>query len=138
MRISDAGLNLIKSSEGFVNHVYNDNGAPAIGYGHRILPGETFPDFISESEASTILSTDLQTRFEPVVNSLVPPSCTQGQFDALCSFCFNLGPQNLKTMLDHGWDQVPDQMLRWDKVNDKQSLGLAARRQNEVNLFLSA
>lgn len=137
MNISKNGLNLIKSSEGFVDHVYNDNGAPAIGYGHRLLPGESFPNGITEPEASALLQNDLEMRFEPMVRALVPQNCTQGQYDALCSFCFNLGPENLRTMLSHGWDQVPTQMLRWCHVNGQENAGLKARRQREVDLFNS-
>ena len=45
MELSAAGLNLVKVSEGFRSQTYLDvNGFPTIGYGHKILPGESFPD----------------------------------------------------------------------------------------------
>lgn len=137
MKTSQAGLDLITSSEGFSANVYNDNGRPAIGYGHDIQPGESFPDPITQSEALALLQNDLETRFEPAVNALIPPDCTQGQFDALVDFCFNLGPANLQTMLVHGWEDVPNQIPRWCHIGGVESKGLLARRQKEVVLFNS-
>ncbi len=141
---SPAGLELIKTSEGFVGHVYNDNGAPAIGYGHRLLPAESFPDGITEQEGETLLQNDLRTRFEPMVNPRVPPECTQAQFDALVDFVYNVQnqPTSLEQLLAHGWDQVPAQLPRWCHMKDGRtgewvvSPGLLARRQREVAMFL--
>ena len=143
MQTSDNGKALIRHSEGFVAHVYSDNGAPAIAYGHRLLPGESFPDGVTPAEGETILDTDLGTRFEPMVNPRVPSTCTQGQFDALVDFCYNVEnqPQSLEQLLAHGWDQVPAQLPRWahEKVNGVWIVnpGLLARRQAEVALFNS-
>lgn len=143
MNISENGLNLIKSSEDFVDHVYNDNGAPAIGYGHRLLPGESFPNGITEAEATVLLQNDLETRFEPMVRAHVPPNCSQGQYDALVDFVYNVQnqPQSLIQLLSHGWDQVPVQLPRWCHmtVNGQTVVnnGLLARRQREVQLFNS-
>lgn len=137
MQTSEQGIAFIKRAEGFVAHVYNDVGAPAIGYGHRLLPGESFPDGITQDEADLLLRKDLASRFETAVNALVPNSCAQGQFDCLVSFCFNLGPANLKTMLAHGWDDVINQLPRWNKVNGVENAGLKARRQAEVEMWNS-
>lgn len=137
MKTSEKGIALIKDSEGFVGHVYIDNGAPAIGYGHRLLPGESFDDGITEPEASALLQNDLETRFEPAMATLLPPVCTQGQWDGLASFCYNLGTGALRTMLSHGWADVPNQILRWDHVNGVVNGGLLARRQRELALFRS-
>lgn len=141
MQTSPNGKALIKSSEGFVSHVYNDNGSPAIAYGHRLLPGESFPGPITESQAEAILNKDLP-HFEAMVNARVPASCNQNQFDALVDFVYNIKnqPSSLEQLLAHGWNQVPTQLPRWDKkhltdgtvVEDK---GLKARRLREVELF---
>lgn len=141
MQTSANGKALIKSSEGFVDHVYNDNGAPAIAYGHRLLPGESFLDPITEEQGKEILNRDLP-HFEAMVNARVPESCNQNQFDALVDFTYNIQnqPKSLEELLAHGWDQVPMQLPRWDKkhlsdgtvVEDK---GLKARRLREVALF---
>ncbi len=135
MQTSESGIAFIKKNEGFAPRVYNDNGKPCVGYGHDLQPSESFPDGISLDEADLLLRKDLATRYEPPVNALVPPECTQNQFDACVDFCFNLGPEAFKTMIAHGWDQVPQQMLRWTHVNGIVSPALAARRQGEANMF---
>ena len=91
MQLSDAGLDLVKRSEGFRSHTYLDvNGFPTIGYGHRILPSESFPGPIAETQANDLLASDLRVAEQDVVR-LVKVPLTQGQFDALVDFCFNLG-----------------------------------------------
>lgn len=140
MKTGSAGISLIKSSEGFVNHVYNDNGAPAIAYGHRLLPGENFSGPITEEQGEEILSKDL-VRFEAMVSARVPASCNQNQFDALVDFVYNVEnqPRSLEQMLAHGWADVPNQLPRWshELVNGTwiQNPGLLARRNKEVSLF---
>lgn len=137
MQTSENGISFLKRHEGFAAHVYNDVGAPAIGYGHRVQSGEDFSDGITQAQADELLRKDLDTRYEPYVNALVPADCTQGQFDALVSFCFNLGPVNLKTMVNHGWNEIPEQIPRWNKVAGVMNTGIAARREAEVELFNS-
>jgi lysozyme len=137
MRTSENGIQAIKGHEGFSAHVYNDNGKQAIGYGHDLQPDESFPDGITLDEGDTLLRADLANRYEPAVNALIPPDCTQSQFDALVDFCFNLGPASLKKMLAHGWEDVPNQIPRWNHVNGQPNAGLTARRNAEVALFNS-
>jgi lysozyme len=135
MMISQAGLNLIEQSEGFESRVYDDNGKPAIGFGHDLLPGESFPDGVTQAQAQQMIVQDLEL-VQHILSLLVPANCTQGQWDALCDFGYNLGVGALRTMLGHGWDQVPVQILLWDHVNGVVSLGLSERRNRELTLFL--
>jgi lysozyme len=135
MQTSEQGIAFIKANEGFVAHVYNDNGKQAIAYGHDLLPGESYPDGITEAAGDALLRQDLAQRFEPAVNALVPSSCTQGQFDACVDFAYNLGIGSLKIMLAHGWSEVPEQMLRWCNVGGTPNAGLLARRQKEASIF---
>ncbi len=139
MQTSERGKANIKRSEGFVAHVYDDNGAPAIAYGHRLLPGESFPDGVTMAEGDALLTKDLATRFEPMVNERIPADCTQGQFDALVSFVYNVQnqPKSLEQLLGHGWDQVAVQLPRWCHVGGVESAGLLARRNEEAALFNS-
>lgn len=135
MQTSEQGIAFLKRNEGFSAHVYNDVGKQAIGYGHDLLPGESFPDGISQDEADLLLRKDLASRYEPAVNALIPADCTQGQYDALVDFCYNLGATNLRTMLAHGWEQVPVQVPRWNHVGGVENAGLTARRQAEVEMW---
>jgi lysozyme len=95
MKLSAAGLDLLKKSEGFRSQTYMDvNGFPTIGYGHRLLHPESFPGKISEAQAAEMLISDVRDA-EQAVKRLVKVQLTQGQFDALVDFCFNLGAGRL-------------------------------------------
>ena len=85
MRVSEAGMRLIKESEGCVLKAYPDpatGGEPwTIGYGHTgsdVRPGKV----IDQDEADRLLDEDVDL-FERGVNRLVNVDLTQGQFDAL-------------------------------------------------------
>ena len=95
MRLSAAGLELLKKSEGFRGRTYLDAaGHPTIGYGHRLVDPETYPGGVSEAEGEAMLLHDVGEA-EQAVNRLVKVALTQGQFDALVDFVFNLGAERL-------------------------------------------
>ena len=144
MRTSAAGLNLIKSSEGFRSRTYLDvAGIPTIGYGHRLLHPESFPNGVDEAQANEILLSDLRDA-EQAVQRLVKVPLTQGQFDALVDFCFNLGQGRLaaSTLLESlnagQYDAAAQQFLRWDHAGAHESPALKARRQAELALWQNA
>jgi lysozyme len=141
MQLSDAGLDLVKRSEGFRSHTYLDvNGFPTIGYGHRILPSESFPGPIAETQANDLLASDLRVAEQDVVR-LVKVPLTQGQFDALVDFCFNLGGGRLacstllKVLNGGRYQDAVEQLLRWDLAGGQVNAGLKARRQAECALW---
>ena len=134
MNISPTGIAFIESNESLILLPYNDNGKQAIGYGHDLLPGESYPEGITQEQAEALLFHDL-VPIQTALASLVPPDCTQNQWDALCDFGYNLGVGALKIMLGHGWDQVPVQIPRWNHINGQVAAGLTARRANEVKRF---
>ncbi len=144
MQLSDAGLALIKRSEGFRAHTYKDvAGFPTIGYGHKLLAGESFPEGITEQEASTLLQTDVKTA-EQAVGALVKVALTQGQFDALVDFCYNLGSARLASStllrdLNLGqYDAAREQLLRWDMAGGHAVAALETRREAESHLWAGA
>lgn len=141
MTLSDAGLELLKRSEGFRSFTYKDvAGFPTIGYGHRILPGEMFPAGIDDAQASTILLADVKIA-EDAVTRLVTVTISQGQFDALVDFTFNLGAgrlagSTLLRCLNGGNDEAAgEQLLRWDIAAGVENAGLKARREAEFALW---
>jgi lysozyme len=141
MQLSEAGLDLIKRSEGFRGNTYLDvAGIATIGYGHRLLPGESFPNGISEAQAEQILAGDAQ-QSEQAVQRLVQVPLTQGQFDALVDFCFNLGAGRLaastllKDLNAGQYEAARDQLLLWDHVGTQENAGLKARREAEFQLW---
>jgi lysozyme len=141
MQLSTAGLELLKRSEGFRNRTYLDvNGFPTIGYGHRLLRRESFPDGIGEAQAAEILVSDVRDA-EEAVTRLVKVALTQEQFDALVDFCFNLGAGRLASstllkVLNGGrYEAAADQLLRWDIAVGQENAGLKARREAEFALW---
>lgn len=93
--------------EGFSPKVYNDSaGVPTIGYGHALKKGESYPHGISEAEGERLLRQDLKEA-EDAVNDHVKAYLSQGQFDALVSFTYNVGSgtfskSGLLQYLNHG------------------------------------
>ena len=144
MHTSAAGLNLIKASEGFRAKVYLDCvGLPTIGYGHRLLNPHSFPDGIAEDFAEHILRCDVDDA-EAAVERLVKVPLTQGQFDALVDFTFNLGEGRLAEStllrdLNAGrYDDAAEQLLRWDHAGMKEIPWLQERREAEYHLWHTA
>ena len=138
-------MRLIKESEGCVLKAYPDpatGGEPwTIGYGHTgsdVRPGKV----IDQAEADRLLDEDVDL-FERGVNRLVDVDLTQGQFDALVCFAFNLGlgalqQSTLLKLLNAGdYEGAAKQFLRWDKAGGKVMAGLTKRRQAESELFLA-
>ncbi len=141
MQFSAAGLELLKRSEGFRSRTYLDvAGFPTIGYGHRLLHPESFPNGIGEEQAAEILISDVRDA-EQAVERLVRVALTQGQFDALVDFVFNLGQGRLAAStlladLNAGqYETAAEQLLRWDHAGATENAGLKARRQAEFVLW---
>jgi lysozyme len=143
---SEPGLRLIKVSEGLETVAYPDPGNKVtgepwtIGYGHT--RGVRKGDTCTEEQATEWLREDLQAA-EGAVRHLVDVPLTQGQFDALASFVFNVGPtafgnSTLLRLLNAG-DAVAaaDQFRRWNRGADGPLPGLVVRRAAERALFLS-
>jgi lysozyme len=143
MKISQAGLDLIKRFEGCELEAYQDAvGIWTIGYGH------TGPDVheglkITQAQADAILAKDVE-RFASGVAANVRVAITQSEFDALVSFAFNVGLTAFRTstllkLLNDNSDRsvVATQFLRWNKAGDKVLEGLTKRRNAEKELFLS-
>jgi lysozyme len=144
MNLSAEGLELIKRFEGFRSRLYIDvAGFPTIGYGHRVVPPEAFPGGVSQPRAANLLAADVSAA-ELAVGRLVKVALTQGQFDALVDFCFNLGAGRLQSStllrcLNGGrYDAAAEQLLLWDLAGGEVNLGLKARREAELRLWKSA
>jgi lysozyme len=144
MHISDKGLTLLKQSEGFRSNTYKDvAGFPTIAYGHKLRAGESFPNGVTEEQATALLRADV-AEAEQAVERLVKVPLTQGQFDALVDFTFNLGSGRLasstllKVLNARRYDDAGEQLLRWDIAGGKENAGLKARREAELGLWKSS
>ena len=146
MQTSEKGIALIKQFEGCKLTAYQDSvGVWTIGYGGTqpvdgkpIRAGMT----IKQETAERLLKTGLVS-YESDVSRLVKVGLTQGQFDALVSFTYNLGARSLSTStlllkLNAGdYAAAADEFLRWNKAGGKVLNGLTRRREAERALFLS-
>jgi lysozyme len=148
MYISKQGLDLIKQFEGLRLKAYLcPAGVWTIGYGHTkgVYPGMV----ITEELADKFLIDDVW-QFEREVESLVQVPVTQGQFDALVSFAFNvgsdidedtiaegLGDSTLLRKLNRGdYAGAADEFPKWNKSRGRVVRGLTVRRSAERALFL--
>lgn len=116
-------------------------GVPTIGWGHT-GPEVRVGQKITQAQADELLQADLRKR-ELQVFHLVNMSLTQGQFDALVSFDFNLGEGNLQnsTLLDkiNAGDMrgAALEFPKWCHSNGEVLAGLVLRRKAEQQLFLT-
>lgn len=89
-----------------------------MGYGHVVQNPEAFRQPITEDEATEILALDVETA-ERAVLRLISVPLTDGQFDALVSFTFNLGSGTLQRSTlrrkvnreEH--EDVPAEFVKW-------------------------
>lgn len=149
MQVSDAGINLIKSFEGFRGNAYPDpksGGDPwTVGYGTTKFPsGRPVKqgDKVTPGQAELYLREDVK-KFANSVDSLVTAPLTQCQYDALVSFVYNLGATNfrtstlLKRLNARDYKGAADEFLRWVSPGSSVEAGLRRRRTAERDLFLS-
>ncbi|WOA30911.1 lysozyme [Alloalcanivorax xenomutans] len=141
--ITQDGLDLIKRFEGFSPTVYIcPAGYPTIGYGHLVRDHEQdrYQQGITEQEAEDLLRRDVQVA-EHAVLRLIDVPLTDGQYDALVSFTFNLGAGALQRSTlrrkvnreEHA--EVPAQLMRWVWAGGKRLKGLVRRRESDAILY---
>ena len=81
------------------------------------------------------------SEYEGDINDMVESDLKQNEFDALVSWVYNLGPNNLSSstlfqrLKNKDWDDVTIQIKRWNKAGGKVKQGLVRRREAEALLF---
>ena len=158
MKVSQKCIEQIKKDEGVRNKPYQ---CPAllwtVGVGHVIDPNHAkvpmadrkalpipsgWDRILTSIEIDDILRTDLN-RFEAGVLRLIKVPLTQGQFDALVSFSFNVGLGNLQNSTlrmkvnRSEFEAAAEQFLVWTKAGGKVLKGLVIRRTHEKEMFES-
>jgi lysozyme len=157
MQVSDKAIAVITHHEGLRLKPYR---CPAklwtIGVGHVLYPDQAkiplaerdaYPlraednRTFSQAEVNGILRADL-ARFESGVSKLVTVPLTQGNFDALVSFSFNVGlgtlqRSTLRQKLNRG-DKAgaAEELLKYCMAGGKILKGLKNRRIDERAMFL--
>ncbi len=144
--ISEAGINLIKGFEGLSLKPYKcPAGVPTIGYGNTFYENGAKVKMtdapITEGRATELLKHSLE-KFEQYVDSYCVDTINQHQFDALVSFCFNLGPANLKksTLLkkvnaNPADETIRAEFMKWTKAGGRVLKGLVRRRTAEADMY---
>jgi lysozyme len=158
MKVSNKALEVIRHHEGVRTKPYQ---CPAllwtIGVGHVIDPNHArvplaerkalpIPDgwnrTITMGEVDDILKRDL-ANFERGVERYCPVPLTQGQFDALVSFSFNVGLGTLQRstlrqkVLRRDMEGAAEELLKYTIGGGKVLKGLVNRRNDERAMFLS-
>lgn len=149
MQVSDAGIELIKSFEGFRANAYPDpksGGDPwTVGYGTTKFPsGRPVKkgDYVTPAQAEMYLREDVK-KFASSVDALVTVPLKQCQYDAIVSFVYNLGATNfrkstlLKKLNAKDYKGAADEFLRWVSPGSSVEAGLRRRRTAERAMFLS-
>lgn len=141
--ITDDGLAIISNFEGFSPQIYIcPAGYPTIGYGHVVKAHEKerFASGITEPDAQALLQIDVGIA-ERAVLRLISVPLTDGQFDALVSFTFNLGAgalqrSTLRRKVNRGdHDDVSAEFMKWVWAGGRRLKGLIRRRRAEALLF---
>lgn len=149
--IFGAGLTLVKTSEGWVPHLYDDAASYCtIGFGHLVHLSLCNGTSISERpflrglaeppQGTRLLVSDLSGAEYAVMTEVKVP-VRDGQYAALTDFVFNVGSANferstlLKVVNAREDNQVPLQLRRWVYANGKPYAGLETRREREVALY---
>ena len=129
-------------------------GYPTIGVGHLLRKSELtsgkllignrkirWKHGLSKPLIEELLLQDLQTRIN-AVNLHVNVELKQFEFEALVSFCFNVGRRAFRDstlvakLNQSDFMSVPAQLRRWHYTMGEHSPGLANRREKEITWFL--
>lgn len=143
MVYSNTGLKLTEGFEGCRLTAYYDLAhVLTIGYGHTgpdVTPGMT----ITAAQAEGMLVDDIASA-AACVNTAVTAPLTQGEFDALVDFVFNIGCKAFcKSTLRHllnleQYAEAAQQFGLWDKASGQVVARLLRRRAAEAQEFASS
>jgi lysozyme len=146
LKVTKAGLTLIKQFEGFRTHAYRDAvGVWTIGYGHTSMAGspEVKPGMIiTQTEGDAILARDVDM-FARGVQKMLTVAISDEQFSALVCFAYNVGLGNfrkssvLTAVNRKDFQAVVRRLQLWNKAGGRVLPGLVRRRAAEAALFAS-
>lgn len=145
MRSSKNATDLIKQFEGFSPRMYLDPvGLPTIGYGTLIDTDEEkylMTATIDEAKATVLLRGELY-HVESDINKMLQKQVNQNQFDALVSFCYNLGTGALrrstllrKININPNDPTIRQEFQKWVYAGGTVLRGLVRRRNAEAMLY---
>lgn len=147
-KVSKKGLDLIKKYEGLSLRPYTcPSGLSTIGWGATYYEDGTrvkLTDPPITTERAEKLLSNILVPFEKFVDSVTRDDINQNQFDALVSFSYNCGTQNLKSStllkkvnLNPNDPSIAIEFKKWNRGNGKVLKGLVLRRDEESKLYFS-
>lgn len=142
MEISRKGIDLIKKFEGCRLKAYRCSaGVPTIGYGNTYYEDGSkvkIGDVITQERAESLLKELVKKYYHQHTN------ITQNQFNAITSFCYNVGNGNYnkstlkkKLLANPNDPSIRNEFMKWNKAGGKELLGLTRRRKAEADLYFS-
>jgi lysozyme len=142
----------IKGHEGKENTAYVDrlayNKAVTVCYGHTrtAVLGQRYTD----AQCDVLLLKDLNEIYAPIVRKLVKVPLSQGEFNALVDFTYNLGEGNFRSstllrLVNAGrYEEAGNEFSKWKFTNGKdctiranKCFGIIERREWEAQQFAS-
>lgn len=141
MIVSETLIDHIKEAEGLLLTAKWDVDSLAIGYGHH--GPEVHAGLVWTTLQAEITLEEDVAKVAAQIEALVKVPLTQGQFDALVDFTYNLGSGRLQksTLLEllnqKQYAAAGAQLLRWDKMGGKSNDDLLARRTWELKMWNS-
>jgi lysozyme len=146
MTPSSTCADMVRHFEGFRSSPYLcPAGKPTIGYGAtHYLDGVsvTLADPSITEERASVLLVNMLLDYGIGVSRLLKVSVSQGQFDALVGFAYNLGVANLsastlmKLVNGGSIEAAALEFGKWVHADGKVLPGLVARREAECMMFL--
>jgi lysozyme len=148
MTPSSAAVDIVRRFEGFRSNAYADPGSGGepwtIGYGTTVYPDGSKVckgDQCTQEAATQWLYYELNAK-AVAISAMIKVPLQQCQFDALCSFAYNVGTaafdhSTMRELINAGmFKDAADQFPRWTLASGKVLPGLMERREAERALFL--
>ena len=152
LSLAVAGISGTKLFEGKENDAYVErvagNTVVTVCYGHTrtAVLGQHYTD----EQCDALLLADLNRNYAPIVRRLVKVPLSQGEFNALVDFVYNVGEGNfasstlLKLINAKQYDLAALEFRKWNRVNGKncdlaasKCGGIPKRRAWESQMFAS-
>lgn len=145
MKASDKIKTFMRNREGYREHAYKPlpTDRPTIGYGNTYYADGSavqMGDYIDEGDAIKLFDSKVDN-LAALVSAITNPNCTQNQFDAVVSLCYNIGLPAFKNsesgaMYQNG-QNISDRFVLWDKSGGVQVQGLLNRRLAEKEIYVN-
>jgi lysozyme len=120
-------------------------GVPTIGYGATYYEDGSRVALqdppITRERAESLLLWMVRARYLPAVLKLCPGIDSPERLAAIIDFTFNLGAGNLrvstlrKRINERRWEDVPDELRKWNKAGGRVLRGLTIRREADAALI---